>query len=119
MRDHGFTLVEALLAVLLSAVALTTGLHLLLQAVIATHTARDQSVAVWLAQAQRERLRADPAAVNGVDVVTSGGAPDVHRGRYRRSWTVAHVGGGRRVRVQVCDARGRVLVTLDGGVSVP
>ena len=100
--DDGFTLIETLLALLISAVALAVCTHLLVLSVVAANAARDESVATWLAQARFDRLRYDVTTVDGTDYVTADGRVDSTRGQFERTWAVLQRGrrdiSGRTVR---------------------
>jgi general secretion pathway protein I len=49
-RQHGFTLVEVLVALAVLAIALTAVMRTMAQAIDATATLRERNVALWLAQ---------------------------------------------------------------------
>lgn len=116
--DDGFTLIETLLALLISAVALAVCTHLLVLSVVAANAARDESVATWLAQAKFDRLRYDVTTVDGTDYVTADGRVDSTRGQFERTWAVLQRGATRVIRVEVRARSGRVVVHLSGAVLV-
>lgn len=69
-RHHGFTLVEVLVALAVLAIALAAILHTIGQAIDATTTLRDRSIALWVAQNRlaEHRMRRDwpaPDTTNG------------------------------------------------------
>lgn len=69
-RHRGFTLVEVLVALAVLAIALAAILHTIGQAIDATTTLRDRSIALWVAQNRlaEHRMRRDwpaPDTTNG------------------------------------------------------
>ncbi len=64
-RQHGFTLVEVLVALAVLAIALTAVMRTMAQAIDATATLRERHVALWVAQnrlAEHQMRRDWPAA---------------------------------------------------------
>lgn len=84
----GFTMIEVMIAVLLTAIATSGIIGLFMVQSRASGFSRHQTEATVLAQDQLERLRTVPTTVSGADAspLDAAGKPG---GIYTRSWTFA------------------------------
>ncbi len=88
--DHGFTLIEVMIAVLITAIAMAGIIGLYTSETRASGTARHSTEAAVLAQDQLERLRTTAAVSNSETGLTPAGAPG---GIFDRAWTVTPIVG--------------------------
>jgi type II secretory pathway pseudopilin PulG len=88
--EHGFTLVESVIACALLAGALLSVGHLSSGAIALQGQARNRTLATILAVAKLEELRASPAPAGGSDTVDGAGEPvSIESSRqFERRWSV-------------------------------
>ena len=112
-RDHGFSLIEALVASLVLSVGMAGVLPIVFGAVRATRAARDTSMATWLAWQKAEELRvpvdlalspSDTLATDTpgyVDHLDQFGAPSDAPALYTRRWLIEPAGATGTLRLVV------------------
>ena len=94
--DHGFTLVESLIACAVLAGALLSLGHLSSGAIALQAQARNRTLATMLAVAKLEELRASTAPAAGADTVDGAGEPiriETSR-QFERRWSVTPLAAG-------------------------
>jgi Tfp pilus assembly protein PilV len=94
--EHGFTLVESVIACGLLAGALLSVGHVSSGAIALQAQARNRTLATLLAVAKLEELRASPAPAAGSDTVDGAGDPvrsEASR-QFERRWSVAPLSPG-------------------------
>ena len=112
-RDHGFSLIEVLVAALVLCVGMAGVLPLVFDAVRVTRAARDTSMATWLAWQKAEELRvpvdlavspADTLAADTdgyVDYLDQFGRPSEAPAPYTRRWMIEAAGAAGALRLVV------------------
>jgi prepilin-type N-terminal cleavage/methylation domain-containing protein len=100
--DRGFTVVEVLVALLISAIGLAAMLSIHSTGSNATQYNRHATEATMLAEQALEELSTVPASLvqSGGDVVNAQGLDDTD-GAYAREWTVAWTGDLAAISVEV------------------
>jgi type IV pilus modification protein PilV len=112
-RDHGFSLIEVLVAALVLCIGMAGVLPLVFGSVRATRAARDTSMATWLAWQKAEELRvpvdlaASPAntlaadTAGYVDYLDQSGRPSKTPSPYTRRWLIEAAGPAGTLRLVV------------------